>query len=645
MIARRVLGLLCFAVLAQCAACSSKCEDKDGDGRGKNCKAGPDCDDADPKLGASCDAAARVCAKHPFSMDCPCIIGESRDCYAADARTAGVGMCRGGMQNCDTGAWSQCIGEVLPTFEECNGNDDDCDGLADEGVLSPCGGCDDECSGGVWGPATAPFEAKGELTVTSQGELTLRLHESEANTVWVPNTGDGTLSKVDASTALEVARYRVGGDTPERIAIDYSGDAWVLSPALDGTSWLTKVAAGPDRCVDRDGDGLSTSSGPDDVLASGDDECVLLSMPIGDAGEVARALAVDGARSPDGMLGGDVWIGMQDGKRLIELDGSDGRMLRELQTAGVAPFDATFDPWGTLWLLDRGGALARVQPWGDSPEVTRIEAELACYDLDALASDAEGLLTLSGFACENVVTYDPRRDRWRDTKTTGVLDTRGVTVLGTDVWVSHTAGRISRVQLDPLSIAATYELAGDGMRPLETIAIGADVFGQIWTVSSMGAPHGAGVLTRFDPESERVTAQVPVGRLPRAQGDITGSRRLGEFAPEASAQHVFEGCSTPGAQGEGGGLEATDWVAVHLSWEAGDGASVLVEARHAATHAALAAAKFQALGSVPMDEQPFALPFATGGLVEVRVTLRTTGRLGAPRVALVGVEWHCPGPD
>src|SRR5204863_7828935 len=110
--------------------------------------------------------------------------------------------------------------------------------------------------------------------------------------------------------------------------------------------------------------------------------------------------------------------------------------------------------------------------------------------------------------------------------------------------------------------------------------------------------------------------------------------RLGEFAPEASAQHVFEGCSTPGAQGQGKVLEATDWVAVHLSWEAGDGASVLVEARHAATRAALAKAKFQALGSVPADEQPFALPFAIGGLVEVRVTLRTTERLGAPRIAL-----------
>src|SRR6185295_15322326 len=149
-----------------------------------------------------------------------------------------------------------------------------------------------------------------------------------------------------------------------------------------------------------------------------------------------------------------------------------------------------------------------------------------------------GLLTLSGFACENVVTYDSRRDRWQDTKTSGVLDTRGVTVLGADGWVSHTAGRISRVQLDPLSIDATFDLAGEGMRPIETIAIGADAFGQIWAVSSMGGPHGAGVLTRFDPESERVTAQVPVGRLPRAQGDITGSRRLGEFAPEASAQHV-----------------------------------------------------------------------------------------------------------
>ncbi len=65
--------------------------------------------------------------------------------------------------------------------------------------------------------------------------------------MWVPNTGEGTLSKVDAQSARELARYRVAGDAPERIAVDHNGDAWVLSPSLDGQSMLTKVAGGADK--------------------------------------------------------------------------------------------------------------------------------------------------------------------------------------------------------------------------------------------------------------------------------------------------------------------------------------------------------------------------------------------------------------
>ncbi|MBT9559529.1 MAG: hypothetical protein IV100_26095 [Myxococcales bacterium] len=46
----------------------------------------------------------------------------------------GVGICRAGRRACD----GPCGGEVLPGMETCNGLDDDCDGIADEGC--PCEG-------------------------------------------------------------------------------------------------------------------------------------------------------------------------------------------------------------------------------------------------------------------------------------------------------------------------------------------------------------------------------------------------------------------------------------------------------------------------------------------------------------------------
>jgi hypothetical protein len=244
------------------------------------------------------------------------------------------------------------------------------------------------------------------------------------------------------------------------------------------------------------------------------------------------------------------------------------------------------------------------------------------------------VLTLTGFSCEDVVTYDPRRDLWRYVKTEGVLDTRGVAILGDQSWVVHTAGLLSRVRRDPLGILETFELGSAGISPLESTAVSADSLGQLWVASSTGAPAGAGVLSRFDPVREAVTAQIAVGRLPRPRGDLTGERRLGEFVPEASAQHIFEGC-----------VEGTHWRSLHVTWSAGADASVLVEARHARSHAELEGAEWLALGSLPQDLPPYALGFEDSGVVEVRLTLRAAARLGAPRIGRVGVEWACIGPD
>jgi hypothetical protein len=198
---------------------------------------------------------------------------------------------------------------------------------------------------------------------------------------------------------------------------------------------------------------------------------------------------------------------------------------------------------------------------------------------------------------------------------------------------------------DPLAIEDTFDLAADAFAPLESIAIGADSFGQLWIVSSMGAPSGHGVLTRFDPMQQSVSAEVALGRLPRSKGDITGDRRLGVFAPEATAQHVFDGCGGQQVDPSIPRLpQPTDWLRVHVAWNQGVGSSVVVEARRASDRDALADASFTLLGTLPQDKSPFDVPFETGGVVEVRLTLRVAGRTGAPRIARVGLEWRCPGP-
>jgi Notch 1 len=75
-------------------------------------------------------------------------------CYSGPASTENVGVCTGGTRTCTGGAWSPCVGEVVPSSEQCNGLDDDCDDDIDEGLgqatcgLGVCQQTVDNCVGG-----------------------------------------------------------------------------------------------------------------------------------------------------------------------------------------------------------------------------------------------------------------------------------------------------------------------------------------------------------------------------------------------------------------------------------------------------------------------------------------------------------------
>jgi hypothetical protein len=86
--------------------------------------------------------ALTLCALAACAGRGDCEAGRVYTCYGGPAETLNVGTCRGGTALCTAnGTLGECVGAVLPMTELCDGDDNDCDGEADEGVTNACGGC------------------------------------------------------------------------------------------------------------------------------------------------------------------------------------------------------------------------------------------------------------------------------------------------------------------------------------------------------------------------------------------------------------------------------------------------------------------------------------------------------------------------
>ena len=93
------------------------------DGLDNNC-------DGDIDNGEVCQAGA-FCAGASGCQVRVCEDGEERPCGIDE------GVCRIGIQTCSDNAWGACRGQILPAGEACDGADNDCDGVIDNGDLCP----------------------------------------------------------------------------------------------------------------------------------------------------------------------------------------------------------------------------------------------------------------------------------------------------------------------------------------------------------------------------------------------------------------------------------------------------------------------------------------------------------------------------
>ena len=81
--------------------------------------------------------------------DCDGEIDEAvvQNCYEGPPQTLDVGECAAGRQTCVAGAWGACREQVRPTDEQCDGADNDCNGVIDDEIIGDAHPCRTELPG------------------------------------------------------------------------------------------------------------------------------------------------------------------------------------------------------------------------------------------------------------------------------------------------------------------------------------------------------------------------------------------------------------------------------------------------------------------------------------------------------------------
>jgi hypothetical protein len=613
------------------------------------------CVDPDTETPYDCEPPLPGCECNQSNNDEPIV------CLLDDQPADLVGSCREGRSLCGAdGFYGQCeaVANVYCTSVGVSSGDFDLtDDNSDQVELGP----------------------EGEIVLVPD------VKQVDFGYLWIANTGDNTVSKVDIENGNEVARYAAVrgsnglnipgvpspggyngdnqncGNCPSRTAIDFKGDAFVANRAFGRQGTVTKFANSFEDCVDRDGNGVIDTSadvngdGRIDINSTSEflgesDECILWTTPVGGNGGTPRAIAID-AGGPDGEAG-NVWVGLYSENRVIQISGDTGDPVTRngsavvVDTQGQAPYGAAVDGGGNLWVtgLDDGDETYLVKVNTFSATLTQIysipDDDDGCSRGYGIAIDTKQRIWLGGWNCQDVKVFDQETENFFRSDFDDVGNTRGVAVdTNNNVWVAFNDGKVGRIDVDdlinlgnnaPVELIDMPLLPGFADNKIDaTIGVGIDRNGACWAVSRNDEEQ-YGTATRIDTNGD-VTA-FPVGHRPYTYSDFTGFGLANVVRPSGYWRGVIEGCATTDA--------ITDWA--ELTWFENEppGTTVRMRVRVADTVAGLANATWYG----PWDDSPVDLsPLPDAKVMEVEVQLSTEDPEVSPSFIGFSVAFGCPG--
>ncbi|MCB9521245.1 MAG: SMP-30/gluconolactonase/LRE family protein [Myxococcales bacterium] len=530
--------------------------------------------------------------------DCDGLVDEGPD--GCSVCGSDIEVCDGLDNDCDgqidellRNACGQCV-ESVPPEEECgetccDGVDNDCDGLTDEGLVNVCGTCGDACFIEQWGRRPIDWE-EGEsqnIDVNSAGRLRLGTTFVDLPFVWIANSGEGTVSKIDSDLVQEVGRYPVG-QGPSRTAVDFNGDLFVVSRAFYGQGTISRV----------------------DALGCEGTECVRFDAPIGDTDAVPRGVAIDEEGFP--------WVGTYNDNKLRRVDPTTGTAIEEYDV-GRPIFGLTIDAEGILWFTSlripeySGGEFGAFDL--DRRRLIGTWSIPGCSNPYGIESEG-GTVWLTNFSCNNIVRFDVATEEMSTYSLAGFDRMRGVAIdADGKVWfASYGNDTVARFDPDTNAFIGSYPVC-DG-----PIGIGISADRHVWV-----ACYFSNDVVRLDYDGTR-SGRVEVGRNPNSYSNLTGFQLRNRAARRGTWTVEFD-CAY------------TNCTFNQLQWTGDVPPEGEVSMRARVTN--------DRLTYSPWAGPFLANPADISGLppaqiVEIEVTLRTSDRAFSPEVGLVELYWGRP---
>ncbi|MBI5608056.1 MAG: hypothetical protein HY902_04190, partial [Deltaproteobacteria bacterium] len=472
---------------------------------------------------------------------------------------------------------------------------------ADGSCAKPCGGAD--CA--VKGDALLPKPVAG-LIPSGNGVSIAGINlGAQLPNLWIANSPQNTVSRIDTKAAVEIGRYSVCSD-PSRTAVDFDGNAWI---ACRGDGKVAKIIADKKKCIDKNGNGLIETSTNNQPIAN--DECVqFIAQP--NKGTYARGIGVD--------RDNHAWVGYWNSMSLVRLNKDTGGTMDDI-ALGCSPYGLVIDQQGLIWLQGAGcGGLVRVDP------VTKIvtkkeQQQQFAYPAGAYGINVDQKGRIWVASGNSVSCFDPKTLQWKVVN----MQWGGGRGLATSddgfvyVAVDGSGGAVKiNGNTEPPQVVGFIKGAGS------PVGAAVDYDGNVWVVNQSGSS-----TSKLDPKTMAAIATVPVGSSPYTYSDMTGYglRFVGPFTKQGTWVGTFY---APTALGPYATATQVTWTAISVDVTI-PGATT-VQLKTAPTQATLAQMSWSS--PVPFGIAPSLdlnkMGAVTGPWLQVQVTMQSDPKGGTP---------------